>query len=192
MSDPLTFDDTDARHSLSLHMEPLNVQPQSIDAGETGKFNRTENNNNESAQPQVVSSSRSDSDSTASPNAPRHNVIVKNHSKRKKEDDLACRAATLEQENIKLRAELEQLKNETGHLRALVLAPVKATEVTVNKIGVTVRKESYTGVLHNETLAAAEYCGSNRRYSYEEKMKPYYTSKHRTKERCTCCIPAYS
>ncbi|VDM65556.1 unnamed protein product [Strongylus vulgaris] len=160
----------------------------SIDPGESGKFNQTESNNNESAPPQV-SSSRSDSDSTVSPAAPRHNVIVKNHSKRKKggvgqqtegrvcqqhmrkrsfqylyelfvitltqelvkdsaywerrrknndaakksrdsrrqkEDDMACRAATLEQENIKLRAELEQLKNETGHLRALMLhAPVK-------------------------------------------------------------------
>ncbi|KAJ1366977.1 hypothetical protein KIN20_027804 [Parelaphostrongylus tenuis] len=30
MSDSLTFDDTDARHSLSLHMEPLNVQSQAI------------------------------------------------------------------------------------------------------------------------------------------------------------------
>ncbi|EPB71721.1 basic region leucine zipper [Ancylostoma ceylanicum] len=48
-------------------------------------------------------------------------------SRRQKEDDMACRAATLEQENLKLRAELEQLKNETGHLRALMLhAPVKA------------------------------------------------------------------
>lgn len=34
-----------------------------------------------------VSSSRSDSDSTVSPTAPRHNVIVKNHSKRKKVRD---------------------------------------------------------------------------------------------------------
>ncbi|KAK5981291.1 hypothetical protein GCK32_018978, partial [Trichostrongylus colubriformis] len=38
---------------------------------------------------------------------------------------MACRAASLERENMKLRAELEQLKNETGHLRALMLAPVK-------------------------------------------------------------------
>lgn len=40
---------------------------------------------------------------------------------------MACRAATLEHENMKLRAELEQLKNETGHLRALMLAPVKVS-----------------------------------------------------------------
>ncbi|KJH50150.1 basic region leucine zipper, partial [Dictyocaulus viviparus] len=118
----------------------------------------------ESNQPQV-SSSRSDSDSTASPTTTtRHNVIVKNHSKRKKElvkdnaywerrrknndaakksrdsrrqkeDDLACRAATLEQENMKLRAELEQLKNETGHLRALMLAPVKAPLTLHHQVG---------------------------------------------------------
>lgn len=49
---------------------------------------------------------------------------------------MACRAATLEQENIKLRAELEQLKNETGHLRALMLhAPVKVIFKRRKKFG---------------------------------------------------------
>ncbi|EYB88136.1 hypothetical protein Y032_0252g238 [Ancylostoma ceylanicum] len=59
---------------------------ESIDPGESGKFSQAESNNNESVPPQV-SSSRSDSDSTVSPTAPRHNVIVKNHSKRKKVRD---------------------------------------------------------------------------------------------------------
>ncbi|KAJ1369661.1 hypothetical protein KIN20_031173, partial [Parelaphostrongylus tenuis] len=160
-----------------------------IDAAEAGKFNRTENNNNESAQPQVVSSSRSDSDSTASPNAPRHNVIVKNHSKRKKElvkdnaywerrrknndaakksrdsrrqkeDDLACRAATLEQENIKLRAELEQLKSETGHLRALVLAPVKAPLTLHHQIGPSSFHSNMPMIAAPSVITANDFCNT--------------------------------
>ncbi|RCN50681.1 basic region leucine zipper, partial [Ancylostoma caninum] len=137
-----------------------------------------------------VSSSRSDSDSTVSPTAPRHNVIVKNHSKRKKElvkdsaywerrrknndaakksrdsrrqkeDDMACRAATLEQENIKLRAELEQLKNETGHLRALMLhAPVKAPLTLHHPIGSNSLHSNLSMIAAPSVITTTDFCGS--------------------------------
>ncbi|ETN84819.1 hypothetical protein NECAME_16998 [Necator americanus] len=69
--------------SSIVDMQNSSTKYLSIDPGESGKFNQSESNNNESTQPQV-SSSRSDSDSTVSPTAHRHNVIVKNHAKRKK------------------------------------------------------------------------------------------------------------
>ncbi|WKY11737.1 hypothetical protein Q1695_003364 [Nippostrongylus brasiliensis] len=162
----------------------------SIDPGESaGKFRRTSESNNNDSAPQQVSSSRSDSDSTISPNAPRHNVIVKNHSKRKKElvkdnaywerrrknndaakksrdsrrqkeDDMACRAATLEQENMKLRAELEQLKSETGHLRALMLAPVKAPLTLQHQLGPSSLHPSMSMIAAPSVITTTDLCGS--------------------------------
>nr|CDJ90933.1 Basic leucine zipper domain containing protein [Haemonchus contortus] len=137
-----------------------------------------------------VSSSRSDSDSTVSPtSAPRHNVIVKNHSKRKKElvkdsaywerrrknndaakksrdsrrqkeDDMACRAASLERENMKLRAELEQLKNETGHLRALMLAPVKAPLTLHHQLGPSSLHSNMSMIAAPSVITTTDFCGS--------------------------------
>jgi len=43
--------------------------------------------------------------------------------RRQKEDDMALRAALLEQENIRLRLQLEQLRAETDRLRLIVLNP---------------------------------------------------------------------
>ncbi|CAJ0592044.1 unnamed protein product [Cylicocyclus nassatus] len=175
--------------SSIVDMQNANSKYLSIDPGESGKFNQPESNNNETAPPQV-SSSRSDSDSTVSPAAPRHNVIVKNHSKRKKElvkdsaywerrrknndaakksrdsrrqkeDDMACRAATLEQENIKLRAELEQLKNETGHLRALMLhAPVKVPLSLHHPIGSTSLHTNISMIAAPSVITTTDFCGS--------------------------------
>ncbi|CAI5453130.1 unnamed protein product [Caenorhabditis angaria] len=43
--------------------------------------------------------------------------------RRQKEDEMACRAATLEHENMRLRVELDKLRTETDQLRALILTP---------------------------------------------------------------------
>ncbi|XGW03983.1 hypothetical protein V3C99_015264 [Haemonchus contortus] len=177
--------------SSIVDMQNSNSKYLSIDPGESaGKFSRTtESNNNESAH-QQVSSSRSDSDSTVSPtSAPRLNVIVKNHSKRKKElvkdsaywerrrknndaakksrdsrrqkeDDMACRAASLERENMKLRAELEQLKNETGHLRALMLAPVKAPLTLHHQLGPSSLHSNMSMIAAPSVITTTDFCGS--------------------------------
>jgi len=44
-------------------------------------------------------------------------------SRRQKEDDMALRAALLEQENVRLRMQLDQLRGEIDRLRLLVLNP---------------------------------------------------------------------
>ncbi|WKY11740.1 hypothetical protein Q1695_003364 [Nippostrongylus brasiliensis] len=172
--------------SSIVDMQNSSTKYLSIDPGESaGKFRRTSESNNNDSAPQQVSSSRSDSDSTISPNAPRHNVIVKNHSKRKKdnaywerrrknndaakksrdsrrqkEDDMACRAATLEQENMKLRAELEQLKSETGHLRALMLAPVKAPLTLQHQLGPSSLHPSMSMIAAPSVITTTDLCGS--------------------------------
>uniref|UniRef100_A0A915BBI7 BZIP domain-containing protein n=1 Tax=Parascaris univalens TaxID=6257 RepID=A0A915BBI7_PARUN len=105
--------------------------------------------NNEQSPSTQVTSSTSDSDASTA----QRNVIVRNEgvrkkkelvkdeaywerrrknndaakrsrdSRRQKEDEMAVRAAVLEQENIRLRLELEHLRAETDRLRVLVLSP---------------------------------------------------------------------
>ena len=51
--------------------------------------------------------------------------------RRAKEDEIAIRAAFLEQENIQLKWEVARLKTETGRLRALLLADSDNEEIEI-------------------------------------------------------------
>ena len=52
--------------------------------------------------------------------------------RRAKEDEIAIRAAFLEQENIQLKWEVARLKTETGRLRALLLADSDNEEIEID------------------------------------------------------------
>ncbi|CAI4222824.1 unnamed protein product [Auanema sp. JU1783] len=115
------------------------------------------------------SSTKSDTDSIASP-PHRNNVIVKADFKRKKElvkdnaywerrkknndaakrsrdhrrmkeDEIASRAACLEQDNIRLRSELEQLRNETEALRSIIVNTSASQQLNI-KVPVAIRPSS--------------------------------------------------
>ena len=52
--------------------------------------------------------------------------------RRAKEDEIAIRAAFLEQENIQLKWEVARLKTETGRLRALLLTDSDNEEIEID------------------------------------------------------------
>uniref|UniRef100_A0A8R1DNS6 BZIP domain-containing protein n=1 Tax=Caenorhabditis japonica TaxID=281687 RepID=A0A8R1DNS6_CAEJA len=133
-------------NSHLLHLNSYN--PTTYDSAER-LFEQNNNDKAESCSSRD-SSNESSSPTSTGGSSSRDNVIVRNESKRKKgqlkdeaywerrrknndaakrsrdqrrqkEDEMACRAANLEHENMLLRVQLDQLRAETDKLRALIL-----------------------------------------------------------------------